>query len=70
MLSDPSFARAMGAILGLGWVLVTAVVLGTLLGAWVDRRLGTSPWFLIVGALLGTAAGVIHALRVSKRNLK
>ena len=35
-------------------------------GFWLDRWLGTRGLFLIVGALLGIAVGMLHLLRLSK----
>jgi len=41
-------------------VAVAAFALG---GHWLDGRLDTSPIFLIVGCLLGTAGGMLHLVR-------
>jgi len=70
MLSDPSFWRSMGAIAGIGWVLVAGILLGYLAGSFLDTRLGTEPWLLVTGVSLGTAAGFRHVWVVSKRSLK
>jgi F0F1-type ATP synthase assembly protein I len=70
MLSDPSFGKSMAAVVGIGWVLVVSVVLGCLLGAWLDRKLNTDPWLLVIGAAAGTTVGILHVWRVSKRDLK
>jgi hypothetical protein len=70
MLSDPSFWRSMGAIAGIGWVLVAGILLGYLAGSFLDARLGTDPWLLVTGVTLGTAAGFRHVWVVSKRSLK
>ncbi len=32
-------------------------------GEWLDRRLGTTPWLVIVGAFLGAAAGFLALYR-------
>lgn len=69
MLSDPSFSKSMAAIVGIGWVLVLSVVLGSLLGHWLDGRLNTEPWLLVIGAALGTTVGILHVWRISKRSL-
>ena len=31
--------------------------LGTLLGWWLDKKLATGPWLLVVGALFGIGVG-------------
>lgn len=70
MLSDPSFLRSMGAIVGIGWVLVLGILLGYLAGSYLDTRLNTDPWLLALGVTLGSAAGFRHMWVVSKRSLK
>ncbi|HZN61053.1 MAG TPA: AtpZ/AtpI family protein [Planctomycetota bacterium] len=70
MLSDPSFMRSMGAIVGIGWVLVAGILLGYLAGSFLDARLNTTPWLLVTGVTLGAAAGFRHVWVVSKRSLK
>ncbi len=42
---------------------VAGVVVGALIGWFIDRVAGTSPWGLIVFLLLGFAAGVVNVLR-------
>jgi F0F1-type ATP synthase assembly protein I len=42
----------------MGAELVSAVLLWAGLGWLLDRWLGTDPWFLAIGALVGNAAGV------------
>ena len=41
----------------MGFAVVVPLVGLTMLGRWADGKLGTSPWMLLVGLLLGTAAG-------------
>ena len=38
---------------GLGWYIAGAIVLPTLGGLWLDKRVGTTPLFLLLGLLLG-----------------
>ena len=43
---------------------VAAVVIGALLGYWIDTQLDSSPWALVVGVALGFAAMVLRLLRL------
>lgn len=61
--------RSLWSLLTVGTALVTSVVLGYLLGSYLDRRLGTSPWLVVAGVILGTAAGFVGLFRTVSRNL-
>lgn len=50
----------------LGLFFGIAVLIGCLFGKWLDRKFGTSPWLMMVGALLGIAAGFKELYRVTK----
>jgi hypothetical protein len=52
----PSLASA-GAYAGLGFQFVLSILLFLYAGQWLDRKLGTTPLFLIVGTFAGAAAG-------------
>ncbi len=42
----------------------TATILGSLfLGRWLDERLGTAPWLLLLGLLLGFVLGTLWIYR-------
>ncbi len=52
-------------LIGLGGLLVGAIVAGTVLGIVLDRAAGTTPAFTIAGVFLGMVAGALgFALRV------
>jgi F0F1-type ATP synthase assembly protein I len=48
---------------GLGIELAAAVGLLSLLGWWIDGRLGTAPWGLVIGAMIGLIGGMANLLR-------
>jgi F0F1-type ATP synthase assembly protein I len=69
---DPN-GRSPRSILNLmtvGTGLVACIVTGYLLGSYLDRKMGTSPWLLVAGVLLGTAAGFVGLFRTVSRDLK
>ena len=49
----------------LGTELTVATGIGGLLGDALDNFLGTKPWGLVVGILLGSAAGCLAVYRVA-----
>jgi F0F1-type ATP synthase assembly protein I len=51
-----AYAQA-GHYLGLGMQFAVAILLGLWGGWWLDSKLSVSPLFLLLGALLGGAAG-------------
>lgn len=44
--------------------LAGSVLVGVLLGRWLDRVIGTGPLFLIFGLLAGLAAGIYAMMRL------
>jgi hypothetical protein len=50
----------------LGAELAAAVVAGTLLGYYIDSKLGTEPWLMLLGML----AGFLGGLRIMFKSLK
>jgi F0F1-type ATP synthase assembly protein I len=45
-----------GQFAGHGLTFVVAILGGLYLGQWLDRKLGTAPWLLIVGVFVGAGA--------------
>ncbi len=54
--------RQIGRYSHMGFVLPASVVVGLLIGGWLDRRLHTS-WITLVGLLVGCAAGFTELIR-------
>jgi ATP synthase protein I len=45
-----------GQVAGHGMTFVVAILGGLYLGQWLDRKLGTDPWLLILGVFVGAGA--------------
>ena len=52
-----------GAYMGLGLQFGGAIILFMFVGMWLDRKLGSSPWLLIIGVFGGAAAGFYSIYR-------
>jgi len=61
----PSWLPAL-RFLGLGWVIVLSILIGLVGGLWLDRRLDTTPLFMILGLVLGVAAAARTTYRMIK----
>jgi F0F1-type ATP synthase assembly protein I len=59
----PSTPSAAGEMMGLGLQFAASILLFLFVGHWLDGRLGTRPWLLIAGALVGGAAGFYSMYR-------
>jgi hypothetical protein len=42
-------------VIGIGWFIAIAILLGILGGRWVDGKLGTEPLFIFIGLFFGLA---------------
>ena len=51
-------------LLGLGWYVAIAIILGIAGGIWLDNRMGTLPLFTLLGVLLGTVAAFYGLYRM------
>ena len=70
-MNDPGKASAYIALFSeIGFVLLFAVLAGTLAGSWLDQRLGTSPIVALVGFAVGTGSGAVACWRLMTRFLK
>jgi ATP synthase protein I len=56
-----------GKYLGIGLEMAVGVGLGYLVGAWLDRRQGWSPWGVVIGTLVGMAAGMYLLIKEAMR---
>jgi F0F1-type ATP synthase assembly protein I len=52
-----------GDLAGVGLQFAASILLFLFVGMWLDRRLGTDPWLLIVGVFTGGTAGFYSMYR-------
>lgn len=64
--SDKSFLVTFGLYGGAGFTLAASVVAGLLGGNWLDKKLGSAPWLLLVGLIGGAVGGFYNFMRILK----
>ena len=55
-----------GSAFKLGTELVSAVLVGTIIGFILDTWFDTKPWLIIIFFFIGSAAGMLNVIRVAK----
>ena len=69
MAGDKDDRSGWGKGLNYGIEIAAGIGLGALIGFWLDRRFGSSPWFLLGGLLLGCASGMYLLIKdISRMN--
>lgn len=61
---------ALGHASGIGFQFAAAVLVGLALGWLVDQAAHTTPWALLVGLIVGIAAGAYGAVRLAMRVMR
>jgi len=60
---EPTFAARLGQIGVLGWAIVAPILLGVVIGRWLDRAFDAGVFFTAPLIMLGAAAGLWTAWR-------
>jgi F0F1-type ATP synthase assembly protein I len=53
----------------LSWTMLFSLLIPLLVGIWLDRKLGTTPLFVLSGAVLGILAATVGVARMAMRML-
>jgi F0F1-type ATP synthase assembly protein I len=61
---DP-FIVAWGVYGAVGFQLAATVIGGLLLGQWLDKKWGTSPWLTLAGMIIGMVGGFYNLIRIA-----
>jgi len=52
-----------GKYLGFGMEVAVGVAVGFFVGQWLDKRYGWNPWGVMIGTMIGMAAGMYPLIR-------
>jgi F0F1-type ATP synthase assembly protein I len=53
----------------MAWMVALSLILPLCAGLWLDRRTGSAPLFVLVGALMGILAATVGAVWVAAREI-
>lgn len=62
--------RALAYLSNIGFTMAAAVIVAVFIGRFLDRRLGTDPWFLLIFSLLGVVTALKALFNISKYKFK
>ncbi|MBP5403727.1 MAG: AtpZ/AtpI family protein [Elusimicrobiaceae bacterium] len=63
---EPFGAQDQLEIASLGTEIALTEILGAAAGYWLDTKLGTLPWCLVGGVLIGFALGIVRIVAVAR----
>ena len=61
---------SIGTAFKLSTELVSAVVVGTIIGFILDKTFGTKPWLILIFFFVGVVAGIVNVFRSAKNMQK
>jgi F0F1-type ATP synthase assembly protein I len=53
--------------MNLAWTMLFSLLIPLLAGIWLDKKLGTQPLFILIGAVLGILAATVGVARMAMR---
>ena len=63
-------SSSMGTAFKMSTELVSAVVVGTIIGFILDNWFGTKPWLILIFFFVGVAAGIMNVVKTAKKMQK
>jgi ATP synthase protein I len=70
LYKDSEPPSSIGTAFKLSTELVSAVVVGTIIGFILDKSFGTKPWLILIFFFVGVIAGIINVFRSAKNMQK
>ena len=57
-------------LIGVGWYVAISIILGVVVGMWLDKKFGTTPFLAIAGIILGSFMAFYGVYRMLLPGLK
>ena len=68
--NDKKPSSSIGSAFKMSSELVSAVVVGTIIGFFLDNLFGTKPWLILIFFFVGVIAGIMNVVKSAKRMQK
>ena len=69
-INKRNYPSPLGRAFKLSTELVSAVVVGTIIGFIFDKTFGTKPWFILIFFFVGVIAGIMNVIKSAKKMQK
>ena len=66
LYNDKQPTSSIGTAFKMSTELVSAVVVGTIIGFILDKTFGTKPWLILIFFFVGVIAGIVNVFRSAK----
>ena len=70
LYQNKKMPTSIGTAFKMSTELVSAVVVGTIIGFILDKTFGTKPWLILIFFFVGSIAGFINVIRSAKKMQK
>ena len=70
LYKDKNPPSSIGSAFKLSTELVSAVVVGTIIGFILDKTFGTKPWLILIFFFVGVIAGIVNVFKSAKNMQK
>ena len=67
LYKDKNPPSSIGTAFKLSTELVSAVIVGTIIGFILDKTFGTKPWLILIFFFVGVIAGIVNVFRSAKK---
>jgi ATP synthase protein I len=61
------FVRQVGLLTTIPVMLLSGPLIGFLIGDYIDKRFGTTPWFMIICLILGFVASIRQTINIIRK---
>ena len=64
MRSDYGWMRKAGPVMSISLLIPISILIGYLLGNWLDGKFGTKPWLTLAFILIGLISGIYESIKI------